>query len=198
MEDETRRSPSVAKGRRGKKMGANEIDQYIGGKIRLRRTMLGISQQKLGDLLSLTFQQVQKYERGSSRVGGSRLFQIAQVLEVPIAYFFDGMPQKVQRVMPVRKPSYRLSEPSDEDEAEEEEEEKNTNNDGAFKDDQRLTKRETLELARNYYDLPPNLRRTVLSLCRTLAKETQLAEAGASAKRKPHATSKSTKKQGKN
>ena len=79
MEDGTPRSPSVTKGRRGKKMGANEIDQYIGSKIRLRRTMLGISQQKLGELLSLTFQQVQKYERGSSRVGGSRLFRLPSV-----------------------------------------------------------------------------------------------------------------------
>ncbi len=190
MEDGTARSPSVAKGRRGKKMGANEIDQYIGSKIRLRRTMLGISQQKLGELLSLTFQQVQKYERGSSRVGGSRLFQIAQVLEVPISYFFDGMPQKVQRVMPVRRPSYRLSEPSDADEIQEK------SDDGTFSDDQRLTKRETLELARNYYDLPPNLRRTVLSLCRTLAKETQLVDADAT-KRKPRSAEKTAKKQGK-
>ncbi len=182
MQEETPRSPSVTKGRRGKKMGANEIDQYIGSKIRLRRTMLGISQQKLGELLALTFQQVQKYERGSSRVGGSRLFQVAQVLEVPISYFFDGMPQKVQRVMPVRKPSYRLSEPSEEDERQSEGE------DGVFNDDQRLTKRETLELARNYYDLPPNLRRTVLSLCRTLAKETQhIDHAAAAAAKKPRA-----------
>ena len=188
MEDGTPRSPSVTKGRRGKKMGANEIDQYIGSKIRLRRTMLGISQQKLGELLSLTFQQVQKYERGSSRVGGSRLFQVSQVLEVPISYFFDGMPPKVQRVMPVRRPSYRLSEPSEEEKAREE------TDDGAFNDDQRLTKRETLELARNYYDLPPNLRRTVLSLCRTLAKETQQADAAvASAKKKLRNAEKPTK-----
>ena len=192
MEDGTSRSPSVTKGRRGKKMGANEIDQYIGSKIRLRRTMLGISQQKLGELLSLTFQQVQKYERGFSRVGGSRLFQVAQVLEVPISYFFDGMPQKVQRVMPVRKPSYRLSEPSEGTEGETEEVD-----DGAFNDDQRLTKRETLELARNYYDLTPNLRRTVLSLCRTLAKETQQADAAAVSKKKPLSVGKAVKRIGK-
>ena len=190
MEEGTAGSPSVVKGQRGKKMGANEIDQYIGSKIRLRRTMLGISQQKLGELLSLTFQQVQKYERGFSRVGGSRLFQVSQVLEVPISYFFDGMPQKVQRVMPIRRPNYRLSEPSDGDEKQEE------SDDSAFSDDKRLTKRETLELARNYYNLPPNLRRTFLSLCRTLAKETQLAEAGGAAavKKKTTAVGKVAKK----
>ena len=162
----TEENPLVKKGRRGKKLGANEIDQYMGSKIRLRRTMLGISQKRLGDLLSLTFQQVQKYERGFSSVGGARLFQIAQVLEVPISYFFDGMPKEVQRVMPIKKLNYRVSEPNPEPLIKEDA-------DGKFSDDQRLTKRETLELARNYYNLTPTLRRTVLGLCRTLAKETQ-------------------------
>lgn len=164
--DMAEKNTLVTKGRRGKKLGANEIDQYMGSKIRLRRTMLGISQKKLGDLLSLTFQQVQKYERGFSSVGGARLFQIAQVLDVPIAYFFEGMPKEIQRVMPIRQPSYRVSEPNAKPLLKEDA-------DGGFSDDERLTKRETLELARNYYDLTPSLRRTVLNLCRTLAKETQ-------------------------
>ena len=69
------------------------IDIYVGSRIRLRRTLLGMSQERLGDALGLTFQQVQKYERGVNRVGASRLFEISRVLEVPISYFFDDMPE---------------------------------------------------------------------------------------------------------
>src|SRR5262252_3300282 len=68
------------------------IDKYVGSRIRMRRIMLGMSQEKLGDALGLTFQQVQKYEKGTNRIGASRLQQIAHILQVPVAFFFEGAP----------------------------------------------------------------------------------------------------------
>jgi transcriptional regulator with XRE-family HTH domain len=70
----------------------NPIDAHVGLRIRLRRNSCGLSQKALGDALGLTFQQVQKYELGANRVGASRLFEIARVLDVPIDYFFNDMP----------------------------------------------------------------------------------------------------------
>ncbi len=70
---------------------ANPVDVHVGTRIRLRRQVLKMSQEKLGDKLGVTFQQVQKYERGSNRVGASRLWKISEVLEVPINFFFDGL-----------------------------------------------------------------------------------------------------------
>ncbi len=69
----------------------NPIDIHVGGRIRLRRMMSGLSQERLGEQMGLTFQQIQKYEKGANRVGASRLFQLAQVLEVPVSYFFDDL-----------------------------------------------------------------------------------------------------------
>ncbi|MBE7209888.1 MAG: helix-turn-helix transcriptional regulator [Gluconacetobacter diazotrophicus] len=68
------------------------IDVHVGGRIRMRRTLLQMSQEKLGEALGLTFQQVQKYERGANRVGASRLFDLSRVLDVPVSYFFEEMP----------------------------------------------------------------------------------------------------------
>lgn len=70
----------------------NPIDTHVGGRVRLRRMLIGMSQEKLGDRMNLTFQQIQKYEKGVNRIGASRLFQLAQVLEVPVQFFFDGAP----------------------------------------------------------------------------------------------------------
>ena len=70
----------------------NPIDIHVGGRIRLRRTMLGMSQEKLGEQLGITFQQVQKYEKGTNRVGASRLQNIAAILGVPVAFFFEDAP----------------------------------------------------------------------------------------------------------
>src|ERR1700733_2217914 len=69
------------------------VDMHVGARIRLRRTLMGMSQERLGDALGLTFQQVQKYERGVNRVGASRLFDLSRVLDVPISFFFDDMPE---------------------------------------------------------------------------------------------------------
>ncbi len=68
----------------------NPVDIYVGSRVRLRRTLLGMSQEKLGEALGLTFQQVQKYERGTNRIGASRLYDLSRVLDVPVQFFFDG------------------------------------------------------------------------------------------------------------
>src|ERR687896_162580 len=72
----------------------NPIDVHVGKRLRLRRTLLGMSQERLGELLGLTFQQVQKYERGVNRIGSSRLYELGQILDVPVSFFFDDMPEE--------------------------------------------------------------------------------------------------------
>ena len=74
------------------KRNANPIDVHVGNRVRMRRMLIGMSQEKLGDQLGLTFQQVQKYEKGSNRVSASRLYQMAQILGVNIQFFYDDMP----------------------------------------------------------------------------------------------------------
>jgi len=74
------------------KKAPNPIDKHVGARVRMRRMMLGMSQEKLGDALGLTFQQVQKYEKGTNRIGASRLQQIAHILQVPVSFFFEGAP----------------------------------------------------------------------------------------------------------
>jgi transcriptional regulator with XRE-family HTH domain len=73
-----------------KKKAPNPTDQHVGSRVRAQRVLLGMSQEKLGDALGLTFQQVQKYEKGTNRIGASRLHHIAQILRVPIAFLFEG------------------------------------------------------------------------------------------------------------
>jgi transcriptional regulator with XRE-family HTH domain len=68
------------------------VDKYVGSRVRMRRIMLNMSQEKLGDALGLTFQQVQKYEKGTNRIGASRLHQIADVLQIPVSFLFEGGP----------------------------------------------------------------------------------------------------------
>lgn len=80
-----------------RKGGPNAVDVHVGSRVRLRRNMLGLSQEKLGEALGITFQQVQKYERGTNRISASRLLEIARVLDVPVTFFFD-------KVDPVRAP----------------------------------------------------------------------------------------------
>jgi transcriptional regulator with XRE-family HTH domain len=74
------------------KKAPNPIDRHVGSRVRMRRMMLSMSQEKLGDALGLTFQQVQKYEKGTNRIGASRLQQISHILQVPVSFFFDGAP----------------------------------------------------------------------------------------------------------
>ncbi|EME71466.1 transcriptional regulator [Paramagnetospirillum caucaseum] len=122
--------------------------------MRLRRTLLGMSQEKLGEAIGLTFQQVQKYERGANRIGASRLFDLSRVLDVPVSYFFDDMADQVQAQSPVNiiKGSAGLSEEP-----------------ATFEADP-MTKRETLELVRAYYNITdPQVRKRVYELAKALA-----------------------------
>src|SRR6266576_7359889 len=73
------------------KKQANPIDAQVGNRVRIRRMLIGMSQEKLGDLLGLTFQQVQKYEKGVNRIGAGRLYEIARILGVPVDFFYEGV-----------------------------------------------------------------------------------------------------------
>ena len=75
----------------------NPVDKYVGSRVRMRRIMLGMSQEKLGEALGLTFQQVQKYEKGTNRVGASRIQQISEILQVPVSFLFEGGPSGIVR-----------------------------------------------------------------------------------------------------
>jgi len=75
------------------KKNPNPVDVHVGRRVRMRRVLIGLSQEKLGEQLGLTFQQVQKYEKGSNRISASRLYQIAHILSVPVSFFFDDLPE---------------------------------------------------------------------------------------------------------
>jgi transcriptional regulator with XRE-family HTH domain len=129
------------------------IDIHVGSRIRLRRTLLGMSQERLGESLGLTFQQVQKYERGVNRVGASRLFDLSRVLDVPISFFFDDMPDSLATSFGgfTSRRSGTLSESQD-----------------PFADDT-LSRRETLELVRAYYRITdPAVRKRVFDLIKSM------------------------------
>lgn len=119
----------------------NPIDVHVGNRIRLRRTLLGLSQEKLAALLGLTFQQVQKYERGTNRVGASRLWDIGKVLEVPISFFYEDMEQDVANQSPRM---FSIPDPQPVFLAEETE---------TYNSDPMIRK-ETLELVKAYYKIP--------------------------------------------
>ena len=119
----------------------NPVDVHVGNRIRLRRTLLGLSQEKLASMLGLTFQQVQKYERGMNRVGASRLWDISKVLEVPINFFYEDMDKSVASQSPRM---FSLPE-GDIDFLEEEEE--------IYNDDP-MQRQETIELVKAYYKIP--------------------------------------------
>jgi transcriptional regulator with XRE-family HTH domain len=136
------------------------IDIHVGTRIRLRRTMMGMSQERLGEALGLTFQQVQKYERGSNRVGASRLFDLSRVLDVPISFFFDDMPETLAgngvglTTSLAGRRSYAFAEPQE-----------------GFGDDI-MSRRETLDLVRAYYRITDSaVRKRVLDLVKSLAPE---------------------------
>ncbi|GIX17313.1 MAG: hypothetical protein KatS3mg119_1499 [Rhodothalassiaceae bacterium] len=80
--------------------GATAIDAYVGERLRLRRTLLGISQTELAEVLGVTFQQIQKYERGSNRIGAGNLYKIARALRVPVSYFFEDLPDDLDEDNP--------------------------------------------------------------------------------------------------
>ena len=124
------------------------IDAHVGSRVRLRRTLLGMSQSKLGDKLGLTFQQIQKYERGANRIASSRLYKLSKILDVPVAFFFDEMARGVAT------PAKGLAEKGRE----------------SFEQD-RLAKGETLELARAYYRIKDEkVRKRVFELVKAIGK----------------------------
>jgi transcriptional regulator with XRE-family HTH domain len=84
----------------------NPIDKHVGARVRMRRMMLSMSQEKVGDALGLTFQQVQKYEKGTNRIGASRLQHISQILQVPVAFFFEGAPGQTKIDGSASSPAY--------------------------------------------------------------------------------------------
>jgi transcriptional regulator with XRE-family HTH domain len=130
----------------------NPIDVHVGMRIRLRRTLMGMSQERLGEALGLTFQQVQKYERGVNRVGASRLYDLSRVLDVPISFFYDDMPESLGGMRAPARPSTGFGDAQD-----------------AFGDDA-LNRRETLELVRAYYRITdPGVRKRMFDLIKSLA-----------------------------
>ncbi|XDZ70142.1 helix-turn-helix domain-containing protein [Alphaproteobacteria bacterium LSUCC0744] len=131
----------------------NEIDMHVGKRVRLRRTLLGMSQEQLGAELNITFQQVQKYERGANRIIASRLWDISQILDVPISYFFDDMSENTMRSSPSwvsrgdvmdAMTSQPLKDP--------------------------MARRETLELVRAYYTIEkPAVRKRIAEMVKSIA-----------------------------
>jgi transcriptional regulator with XRE-family HTH domain len=95
--------PSTAAPPRRSSSRTQDVDRYVGARIRERRIMLGLTQQQLADLIGVTYQQAHKYERGINRVSAGRLFEVAQVLSVPVNYFFDGLDQENDRAISPRE-----------------------------------------------------------------------------------------------
>ncbi len=127
----------------------NPVDVHVGGRVRQRRLLLGMSQTNLGNALGLTFQQVQKYERGANRIGSSRLFHLSQILDVSIEYFFDDMPAAVAASSPAQGGGRTKKPPRYEPDP--------------------MAKRETLELVRGYYKIrDPQIRNRLRELTKTL------------------------------
>ncbi len=127
----------------------NPVDVHVGSRVRLRRTLLGMSQEKLGEAIGLTFQQVQKYERGANRIVASRLYQLANVLDVPVSYFVE-----------------EISEEAANDDAEPQESLVGAD---ALSHDI-MAERETLELVRIYYSIEnEQVRRRAFDLLRALS-----------------------------
>ena len=132
----------------------NPVDIHVGSRVRLRRTLLGMSQEKLGEALGLTFQQVQKYERGTNRIGSSRLFQLSKILDVPVSFFFDDMAGEGGA------PAGGFAEPGQ----------------SSFEHDQ-MNKRETLESVRAYYRITdPQVRRRMFDLMKSLGTDATLVD----------------------
>ena len=131
----------------------NAIDMHVGKRIRLRRTLLGMSQEQLGSELDITFQQVQKYERGANRVSASRFWDISQIHDSPINYFFVDMSENTMRSSP-----WRVSRGADDVDLSDEQ----------TKDP--MARRETLELVRTYYSIKtPLVRKRVSDMVKSIA-----------------------------
>ena len=152
QEEELDEEGGFSRSRRGRMPSGkpNPVDVHVGSRVRLRRTLLGMSQEKLGEALGLTFQQVQKYERGANRIGASRLWDLSRVLDCAVQFFFDEMDDATQGSSP-----RNLSE---------------TSRDVDLPENDQMTKRETLELVRAYYRIKDyHVRRRIYDLAKSLA-----------------------------
>ena len=136
----------------------NPVDIHVGNRVRMYRTLKGLSQEKLGEALGLTFQQVQKYEKGLNRIGASRLWDISQVLETPIALFYAGITEETESLSPRHVQA-----------AEENFDRKLSQVMTQFDDDP-LNRKESLDLMRAYYRISDrNLAHKLFDLIQTLA-----------------------------
>jgi transcriptional regulator with XRE-family HTH domain len=137
--------------------GPDPIDRYVGGRIRGRRLGLRVSQTKLGQAIGVTFQQIQKYESGTNRVGASNLFRIAKALAVEVSFFFEGLPSQERFDTGAEAMGLGLAEaPMPE-----------------FETDP-MTSRESFELMHNYYRIPdPQVRKRLFQLVRVLANQAE-------------------------
>ena len=142
---------------KGHKRGSaayNAVDVHVGQRLRTRRTLLGLSQMALAGAVGLTFQQLQKYEKGANRIGASRLYDLSQVLGVDMAYFFDDMDKATEKASPAQT-GRRKERPTSK---------------GPTKSDDPMHKRETLELVRAYYSITdPAIRKHLRKLVASLA-----------------------------
>ncbi len=128
--------------------GHHPVDVHVGGRVRLRRTLLGMSQTRLAEALGLTFQQVQKYERGTNRISASRLYQLCHILDEPLSYFFDDMPPLEEADASSLRGG--VQEPSAPD---------------------LMNKSETLDLVRAYYRIrDPKVRKALHAMTKAMAK----------------------------
>ena len=126
------------------------VDMHVGARVRMRRTLLGMSQTTLGEAIGLTFQQVQKYEKGTNRISASRLFELSRLFDVPVEFFFEEMPVEVAANSPAEKRRKAKEPPSYERDP--------------------LAKRETLELVRAYYKISnAQVRKRLYEMTKALA-----------------------------
>jgi transcriptional regulator with XRE-family HTH domain len=136
-------------------MTPNPVDVHVGQRLRQRRVLVGLSQEKLARMVGITFQQVQKYERGANRIVASRLFELAKVLDVPVSYFFDELSAKAANDADAGAAAQ-------------------TGDAGSH---DVMAERETLELVRAYYNIDDErVRRRAFDLLRSLAKQGQSAD----------------------
>lgn len=145
----TESKKSTASSKKGK---PNPVDIHVGQRLRMRRSLLGLSQEKLSEAIGLTFQQVQKYERGTNRISASRLYQFSKILDVPVTYFFDNIAGNDK--IAANKLRYGLSD----------------NEQDAFSGEDVLSNKETIELVRIYYSIKdPKVRKDLLNMIKSMA-----------------------------
>jgi transcriptional regulator with XRE-family HTH domain len=137
---------------------ASEIDLHLGRRLRRRRRLLGLTQQQVAEAVGIRFQQVQKYECGANRVSASRLWELAEALEAPVNYFFDGL-ERAARREPVANDRTPTSAPPPRPAF---------NAPDAPRDGEVLARKETLDLVRAYYQLGERPRRRLLDLAKSL------------------------------